>query len=63
MSELVEILDRFLNGSMRYPLEWDDFISWENSNPNIEAIRNRIAETEPLFFSKNPMIVCAAEPS
>jgi hypothetical protein len=50
--ELVALLDRFLDGKLQYPLEWDDFISWKNSNPNIETIRERIAETEPLFFSK-----------
>ncbi|HEY5237661.1 MAG TPA: hypothetical protein VIJ62_04710 [Rhizomicrobium sp.] len=52
MQQLVGLLDRFLEGKMNYELEWDDFISWKNSNPNIELIRERIAETEPLFFSK-----------
>jgi len=47
----VDLLDRFLDGAMRYPLEWDDFISWEHSNPHIEATRQAIAPTEPLFIS------------
>lgn len=51
ISELVELLDRFLDDRLKYELEWDDFISWEHDNPNIEAIRLRIAETESLFFS------------
>ena len=49
----LELLDRFHDGTTRYPLEWDDFISWENDNPGIEVIRNRIAVLEPLFFSKD----------
>jgi len=51
--ELVALIDRFIDGSLRYPLEWDDFISWQSNVPNIEVIRARIAETEPLFFSAN----------
>ena len=54
LSDLVGLLDRFLDDELRYALEWDDFISWENSAPGIEAIRERIAQTEPLFFSKDP---------
>jgi len=42
-----------LDGCTKYPLEWDDFISWEHENPGIEAIRDRIAALEPLFFSKD----------
>ena len=52
MSDLVALIDRFLNDKLSYALEWDDFISWKNGNPNVEAIRERIAITEPLFFSK-----------
>jgi hypothetical protein len=50
----VEVIDRFLDGSPRYRLEWDDFVSWEHDNPHIEATRQAIAETEPLFFSGDP---------
>lgn len=49
--DLVDLIDRFLDGKVAYALEWDDFISWSHANPNIEDIRNRIAATEPLFFS------------
>jgi hypothetical protein len=52
--ELIALLDRFIGANLNYELEWDDFISWRNHNPNIEKIRERIAKTEPLFFSKNP---------
>ena len=52
--ECVELIDRFLDGERRYPLEWDDFISWEHENLHIEKARKAIAETEPLFFSRDP---------
>jgi hypothetical protein len=48
--DLVDLLDRFIDDEMRYPLEWDDFISWDHQNPNIEAIRERISAWEPLAF-------------
>lgn len=51
---LVGLMDRFLDGKCDYPLEWDDFISWEQANPTFEAIRNRIGELEPHLFSRNP---------
>ena len=31
--DLIDLMDRFIDGAMRYPLEWDDFISWEQTNP------------------------------
>lgn len=53
LTELVSLLDRFVDGNLRYGLEWDDFISWDHDNPGIEAIRYRIAVLEPLFFSED----------
>jgi len=35
-----------------YPLEWDGFISWTSKNPNIEGIRRRLENFEPLLFSR-----------
>lgn len=54
MHDLVATIDGFLDDKLTYDLHWDDFISWKHKNPNIEAIRNRIAATEPLFLSDNP---------
>jgi hypothetical protein len=54
LSELIELLDRFLGNNARYPLEWDDFVSWTHEAPAIEVIRHRIAATEQLFFSQDP---------
>lgn len=51
--DLVELIDRFLDGPMRYDLEWDDFISWKNSNAHVEEIRDRIGQYEHLLFSKS----------
>ena len=51
-SDLVGLIDRFRTDELKYELEWDDFISWSNANPTVEEARNRIANLEPLFFSK-----------
>lgn len=51
--ELVHLIDRFLDGQFRYPLEWDDFISWKNDNHHVEAVRLRLGEFEPLLFSED----------
>jgi hypothetical protein len=51
--DVVQLIDRFIDGKVRYPLEWDDFISWEHSSVGIEAVRQRIAALEPLFFSEH----------
>lgn len=54
LSDMVGLIDRFIDGRVRYRLEWDDFISWGHENKAIEAYRDRIASLEPLFFSKDP---------
>ena len=54
LPELVALLDRFLGNALQYPLEWDDFISWQSAIPVIEAFRDRLASTEPLCFSSDP---------
>lgn len=51
LSDLVDLIDRFIDGQMKYDLEWDDFISWKHANPNIESIRQRIEATQPLLAS------------
>lgn len=51
LTELVGLIDRFLDGTLQYPLEWDDFVSWRCEDAGIEAFRDRIANLEPLFFS------------
>jgi hypothetical protein len=55
LASCVALLDRFLDGRLRYPLEWDDFISWAHASPTIEGTRHRIAGLEPQFFSSDPM--------
>jgi hypothetical protein len=54
LPQLVGLLDRFLDDALRFPLEWDDFISWNNKVPAVEEFRVRIGATEPLFFSETP---------
>jgi hypothetical protein len=53
LHQLIDLIDRFVDDEVRYPLEWDDFISWRNANPNIEEIRNRVGLFEPLLFSNS----------
>ncbi len=53
LRDLVNLIDRFIDGQLNYELEWDDFVSWEHDQPNIELVRLRIAQLEPLFFAKN----------
>ena len=53
LSSCLALLDRFLDDRLRYPLEWDDFISWNHDSPGIESIRLVMADTEPMFFSKD----------
>jgi hypothetical protein len=50
LAAAIDLIDRFLNGEVNYPLEWDDFISWEHPNPTIERLRIEIGEFEPLLF-------------
>jgi hypothetical protein len=51
LGEVVGLIDRFIDGRLRFVLEWDDFVSWENSNPGIEKVRARICALEGDFFS------------
>jgi hypothetical protein len=53
LAALVEILDKFIHDKMDYSLEWDDFISWENSSPEVEVFRNRVADLEAEFFTRD----------
>lgn len=53
LREAIDLVDRFTDGRLRYPLEWDDFISWDNSNPPVEKFRDLIAALEPLFMSQD----------
>ena len=55
VSDLIDIVDRFLDGETRYALEWDDFVSWDSSVPAIETFRRTIAQSEPMLFSKDPV--------
>jgi hypothetical protein len=52
--DVIDLVDRFVDGKVRYPLEWDDFISWPHQDPNIEVFRERLGACEPYLFSKAP---------
>lgn len=51
-TELISLIDRFMENELRYGLEWDDFISWEQDNWLAEEARNAIGEFEPFLFSQ-----------
>lgn len=51
--QAIDLVDRFIDNKMEYPLEWDDFISWSNPNATVEQLRDQIANLEPLFLSKD----------
>lgn len=51
-SEVIDLIDRFIDGNTRYDLEWDDFISWNNTNHNIEKLRTEIGKYEYLLFQR-----------
>jgi hypothetical protein len=51
VADAVRVIDRFIDGTPAYELEWDDFISWENFAAGVERLRNEIAAMEPMFFS------------
>jgi hypothetical protein len=53
LRQAIELIDRFIDNKLEYPLEWDDFISWPNANGSVEQMRNEIADLEPLFLSKD----------
>jgi hypothetical protein len=52
--ELVDLIDRFIDGNVRHDFEWDDFISWQNEITQVELIRNQIGMLEPLLVSNEP---------
>lgn len=51
LKAFIDLVDRFIDGRIAYPLEWDDFVSWGNDNAYLEEIRTRIEQAEPLLFS------------
>ena len=54
LPQAIDLIDRFLDSQHRYPLEWDDFISWESPHPMVEKMRTEIGEFEPLLFGGKP---------
>jgi hypothetical protein len=50
LADAIDLIDRFLDGEVSYPLEWDDFISWEHPNPTIDGYALRSVNSN-LFSS------------
>jgi hypothetical protein len=51
--DAIELVDRFVDDKLEYPLEWDDFISWKSSNESVERLRNQLADLERSLMSKD----------
>lgn len=54
VSDVVELIDRFLDEKLEYSMEWDDFISWKQEDSQLEEVRQRIGRHETLLFSAAP---------
>lgn len=43
-------MDRFVDGSCRYAMEWEDFLVLLQSNPQIETARYALVKLESMRF-------------
>lgn len=53
IQEARDLIERFANDCPSYDFEWDDFVSWENENPTIEAVRKKLETVEDLIISND----------
>jgi len=51
LDDLADLIDRLISDDLRNGYEWDDFVAWNNSNPQVEAVRKRIEEFQGLLLS------------
>lgn len=42
--EVADLIDRFLDGPVTHPYEWDDFLSLRDRTPEVEQVRREIIE-------------------
>jgi hypothetical protein len=47
-AEAAALIDRFVEGKLRYPQEWNDFIEAGTVEPRVEPFRRRCYELDPL---------------
>jgi hypothetical protein len=47
-SEAAALINRFVEGKLRYPQEWNDFIEAGKVEPQVEPFRRRCYELDPL---------------
>lgn len=52
--DLVALIDRFLDGPMQHDLEWDDFISSENTNAHVEERAEIASSISTAFIQIQP---------
>ncbi len=53
IGDVINLIDRFMDGKVKYDLEWDDFISWKQESPAVEEVRERLGCSESFLFSKS----------
>jgi hypothetical protein len=42
--EVADLIDRFLDGRVAHPYEWDDFLSVRDRTPEVERLRREIID-------------------
>jgi hypothetical protein len=52
LKEAIDVVDRFIDGHLNYPMEWDDFISWEHPIRSVENMRRQVANMERQLLAK-----------
>ena len=60
-TEVANIIERFLNGTERYPQEWNDLVDSRTVEPQIEMYRKRCDELDPLVNRPEPADPAALE--
>ena len=53
--EIAELIERFLEGRLTYPQEWNDFVERRELDPIIEAYRQRCYDLDPLVNRPEPV--------
>jgi hypothetical protein len=52
--ETADLIERFLNRQQTYPQEWNDFVETHSVEPQLEPLRERCYELDPLVNSHLP---------
>jgi len=53
-ADVADLIERFLQGKIRYPQEWNDFVDASQRDKKIEAYRRRCYDLDPLVNRPGP---------